>query len=81
MKIIEEKKNKLVKYFGMEITVPWFTTHLATDKDGKLNAFEGKPEPSINGLFWWVDPNCEQFQEVATIDLEGMEWTTTLQAV
>lgn len=78
MKIIELKESKKVNYFGFIIIIPWFANYLAVDQDGTLNAFQNKPELNEEGFFWWTDPTCEQFQQVAVVDLEGMNWKETL---
>ncbi len=78
MKIIELKESKKVNYFGLIIVIPWFANYLAVDQDGTLNAFQNKPILNEKGLFWWTDPTCEQFQQIAVVDLEDMDWKETL---
>ena len=40
--------SKEVDYFGVDVTVPHGTTHLAMDSDGELWAYNEEPEASFN---------------------------------
>lgn len=78
MKLIKrEKLTKQVKYFGLILSVPKWTSYVGTDTDGEVWAFG--IEPLNDGYEWYM---CEAYcQLVATVNLEGLNWSETLVEV
>lgn len=46
---------KKVKYFDIELTVPYWAKWIATDADGELVAFENKPLYNFNHWYCEID--------------------------
>lgn len=79
MKLIEiDYSTKVVKYFGITLTVPAYTNWLATDKSGNLYAYEQKPL-NIKPKSYWS--SIEEHTLIGKLDLEGMDWYATLREV
>lgn len=79
-------KKKTI-FHGIEIEVPVATRYLAADSRGYVTAY-AVCKPRIVTLIcgrecWWGIDNClaNTLGEVALVDLEGMDWKTTLVAV
>ena len=84
MKVIELAKpnTKIVNYFGLEIEVLTSVGYLCVNSDGSLIAWNVIPE-----LFgdrygvWFADGILCESEYIASIDLEGIDWKTTLRKV
>lgn len=79
MKLIElDYHTKVVKYFGITLTVPSHTNWLATDGSGNLYAYTAKPT-NIKPKSYWS--SIEEYTLIGKLDLEGMDWYATLREV
>jgi hypothetical protein len=77
MKLLKELKP--VTYFGINLLVPQWTKFIATDQDGLIYAYEGRP---VTGLFYdWVNEYGDNAEHIERADLEGMDWKQTLVEV
>lgn len=86
MKLLSFPKKKKIVYFGIEIVVPIWAKFIATEDDGAVLVFESKPvvmdeSDKPYGLVIWNNPDADEFEKVATVDLEGMDWKQTLVAI
>lgn len=86
MKLLSLPQKKKVIYFGMELMVPFWTKYVATEDDGLVLAFKSKPVVLDEtgkkfGLVIWNNPDADEMEEIATVDLEGMNWKETLVEV
>lgn len=80
MKVLELTKMKVVTYFNIEVHVPESIHFIATDLSGKFLGYEEEPVADLE-LQFWDNPNGTDMYELGVLDLEGKDWTTTLQAV
>jgi hypothetical protein len=71
---------KVVTYFNIEVHVPATIHFIATDESGKFLGYEEEPVADLE-LKFWDSPNGLDMYELGVLDLEGKDWTTTLQAV
>lgn len=71
--------TKEVDFFGHTLTVPNWVDYLAADSDGKVWGYEVY-EPVLNDHHtkWAPDMDEYLYEEMAEVDLEGMDWTQTL---
>lgn len=76
--------KKIAMFHGIELEVPGATRYLAADSRGYVTAY-AVCKPRIVTLIcgrecWWGIDNCLEntLGEVALVDLEGMDWRTTL---
>lgn len=79
MKKLAGNNFKTVDYFGIQLVVSICVKYLVTTKDGCVVTSQQKPELDINcgWLYDWQSFN----EQVAVVDLEGMDWTDTLMEV
>ena len=73
--------TKDVDFFGHILTVPNWVDYLAADSDGKVWGYEiHAPLMNRDNSKWEPDDLFYdyQFDEMADVDLEGMDWTQTL---
>ncbi|NHB89932.1 hypothetical protein [Photorhabdus tasmaniensis] len=76
MKLISLIKPIKVKYFGIELSVPFWTKFIVTDHNGIVSAQNEKPLQS-NGS--WISESVQyQYEIVAIVDLENVDWKDTL---
>lgn len=73
--------TKDVDFFGHTLTVPNWVDYLAADSDGKVWGY-GVYKPLMNddSAKWTPDDLFDDYpyDEMAEVDLEGMDWTQTL---
>lgn len=86
MKLVSIPEKKKIIYFGIELMVPIWTKYVATEDDGVVLAFISKPVVLDEtgkkfGLVIWNNPDADEMEEVAKVDLEGMDWKETLVEV
>lgn len=85
--LVEYNQYKTVKYFDIELNVPFDTRYLATDGDGEVYAFRvGWKNPIADTSYWDFCKGLyvELYDEptlVAEVDLQGMDWKETLQEI
>lgn len=75
--------TKDVDFFGVTLTIPSRIDYLACDKDGRVWGYDTIP-PEISHRFdRWLpaDPETFEYDEIAEVDLEGLDWTQTLKEV
>jgi hypothetical protein len=65
-------KFRIVFYFGIKLWIPKNFNYLATDRDGRVYAYENKPEPS-DDVFLGTLPHY-----LGEVDLEDQDWTESL---
>lgn len=80
MKFIEYVKFKTVLYYGTEVSVPEHIKYIATDNSGTVMGFEQKPVPD-HGWKFWDNPSADDMYDIGVVDLEGIDWTSTLVEV
>ncbi|PQQ22299.1 hypothetical protein [Photorhabdus hindustanensis] len=76
MKLISLIKPIKVNYFGIELLAPFWTKFIVTENKGIVLAWNKKPS-QINGN-WFSESPSSQYEIVAIIELEGMDWKETL---
>lgn len=76
------KTNKVVKFHGINLTVPNWVTYLACDKNGILMGYEDDPICcNVEYGRWVPDIDAGYYEKIAKVDLEGSDWTQTLTKV
>lgn len=81
MKLISLDCPKRVEYYGMRFWVPEWTTHLCVQYCGDLEAYPCEPKIiSEDGWAAW-DADDHDVVSIATLDLCGTDWMTTLVEV
>lgn len=76
------KTNKVVKFHGINLTVPNWVTYLACDKNGILMGYEDDPICcNVEYGRWVPDIDAGYYEKIAKVDLEGLDWTQTLTKV
>lgn len=71
----------LVNYYGEDILVEPWATHIATDKDGKVHCYDFKPVLVKSEKQWVMDSKGFLVRYCGEVDLEGENWTKTCQEV
>lgn len=80
MKIVSLNKMKEVQYFGNTVHVPDNINFIGTDQNGTIMGFEKRPVVD-HGFNFWDNPTADDMYEIGMMDLDGTDWTTTLQEV
>lgn len=76
------KTNKVVKFHGINLTVPNWVTYLACDKNGILMGYEDDPICcNVEYGRWVPDIDAGYYEKIAKVDLEGLDWSQTLTKV
>ena len=76
------KTNKVVKFHGINLTVPNWVTYLACDKNGTLMGYEDDSICcNVEYGRWVPDIDAGYYEKIAKVDLEGLDWTQTLTKV
>lgn len=76
MKLISLIKPIAVNYFGIELLVPFWTKFIVTESKGIVLAWNKRPS-QINGN-WFSESPSSQYEIVAIVDLEDINWKETL---
>ncbi|OCQ53617.1 hypothetical protein Ppb6_01243 [Photorhabdus australis subsp. thailandensis] len=76
MKLISLIKPIKVNYFGIELSVPHWTKFIAMDEIGLALAWNKKPS-QLKG-YWDSESLQSQYEIVAIVDLEDIDWKETL---
>ncbi|WP_387468509.1 hypothetical protein [Photorhabdus sp. RM323S] len=71
------QESRTVKYFNVQVEVPYWAQYLAADADGELWAYE--LEPRFFGSYWMEDDENESGSvKIAMLDLGVVNWKYTL---
>ena len=86
MKFIREPKRpktKEVYYFNLKLIVPEATKYISVDQDGEIIVWMDVPKPYIRLYTWGVEDWVGEVIEcdLGQVDLEGIDWKTTLVEV
>ncbi|NHB93548.1 hypothetical protein [Photorhabdus cinerea] len=76
MKLISLIRPIEVEYFGIELLVPHWTKFIVTENKGFVLAWNKKPS-QLKGDWNSKSPRS-QYEIVAIVDLEDMDWKETL---
>lgn len=80
----QEQLTKKAEYFDLELIVPFNTTHLATDSDGTVYAYEIAPYKSRNpSCAYWSNTDFDRnVTKIGMVNFDkGETWDQSLVAL
>lgn len=74
---VEPKTAIRVLFFGQEIPVEPWATHIAADKNGVVHCYGAEPIRYKRDCEWLMGHGDTRVRYCGEVDLEGMDWTET----
>lgn len=78
MKRLITADEKMIRYYGLDIAVQVDAHWVATDSDGHVWCYGMKPTKSDE---CWEPNRLGMYSRVIIVDLNGIDWTTTLMEI
>lgn len=78
---VEPKTAIRVLFFGQEIPVEPWATHIAADKNGVVHCYGAEPIRYKRDCEWLIGHGNIRVRYCGEVDLEGADWRDTLREI